>query len=257
MAALSPASGRGAGTAGPRLIAHRGASGLAPENTLAAFEKALELGAEAIEFDAQQTRDGVPVVIHDTGLERVAGVRRRVREVDYAELSGLDAGAWFAPRFKSQRVPRVEEVLDLAERAAPGRVELHLEIKQARPPYAGIEARILELLKAREVWDGRVVVSSFHHRTLHRLRSLDARLRLGYLVADTARRDALREATALRCESVHLSRRRVNADWVRSSHAEGLRLLVYTVNAGPELARLRALGVDAVFTDFPRLREVP
>ncbi len=114
----------------PALIAHRGASGYCPENTLASFSRALQMGATAIEFDVQQTKDGRLVVIHDFDLKRVGGLKRRVGAMTYTELSQVDVGSWFDPRFKGERVPLLEELLDLAD----GKAELHLEVKNGTRP---------------------------------------------------------------------------------------------------------------------------
>ncbi|MBI4425663.1 MAG: glycerophosphodiester phosphodiesterase [Elusimicrobia bacterium] len=240
----------------PALIAHRGASGYAPENTLASFELALKLGAGAIEFDVQQTKDGRLVVIHDPDLKRVAGVRRRIGSLTYLELSQHDVGAWFDAKYRGERVPLLEELLDLAQ----GRAELHLEIKNGTRPYPGIEERIVNLLRRRREWDGRVIISSFNHETLYLVRALDGSARLGYLVGLTRRAEALKEAAELGCESVHMSARQVDRAWVESLHERGRKLLVYTVNEPKDYERLRGLGVDAVFTNFPdlgRLRREP
>src|SRR3989304_1235432 len=107
----------------PLNIAHRGASGHAPENTLAAFRLAMEMGAQMIELDLHQSRDGVPVVIHDTSLWRTAGIRRNVGSLTLREIKRLDVGSWFNPQFKDQRIPTLEEVLELVLDQIPLNVE--------------------------------------------------------------------------------------------------------------------------------------
>ncbi|MCX5788536.1 MAG: glycerophosphodiester phosphodiesterase family protein [Elusimicrobia bacterium] len=218
----------------PALIAHRGASGYAPENTMAAFELALEMGAGSAEFDVQQTKDGRLVVIHDTDLKRVAGVRRGVGAMTWPELSRLDIGAWFSARFAGERVPLLEEVLDLFR----GKAELQLELKQPVRPYRGMVRRVAELLASRPLFE---------------FRSLAPAARLGYLVGLTRRSVALAEARELRCESVNLSARQADETWARALHSAGLKMLVYTVNEPKEYERLGELGVDAVFTNFPEV----
>ncbi|MFA5138389.1 MAG: glycerophosphodiester phosphodiesterase family protein [Elusimicrobiota bacterium] len=222
------------------LIAHRGASGTHPENTLAAFRAAFRMGARAVETDIQQTKDGVLVLIHDFTLERLTGSKRKVRGMRYSELSRVDAGA-------GERIPMLEELLELA----PKGEELHLEVKQPDPPQAGIEERLLGILARRP---GRVVVSSFDARTLERLRKLDGRLRLAYLTGTVPLARALGFAARIRCEALHVSRRRLDAGWIREARARGLALRVYTVNTWSEARRLAAMGVSAVFTDYPDLR---
>ena len=233
----------------PALIAHRGASGYAPENTLAAFELALKMGAKSVEFDVQQTKDGRLVVLHDTDLKRLAGVKRRVGAMSWLELSRLDVGSWFGARYAGERVPLLEEVLGLFK----GKAVLQLELKQADRPYPGMARRVVELLASRPEWQDKVVISSFHHDSLFEVRRLDPSARLGYLVGLTPRPAALAEAEELRCESVHMRARQADRTWARALHAAGRKMLVYTVNEPKEYERLRGLGVDAVFTNFPDL----
>ena len=216
---------------------------------MAAFELALKMGAGSAEFDVQQTKDGRLVVLHDADLKRVAGVKRRVGAMTWLDLSQLDVGSWFAAKFAGERVPLLEEVLDLFK----GKAELQLELKQAERPYPGMVRRVVELLAARPEWRKKVVLSSFHHGSLYEARELDPSARLGYLLGLTRRGVALAEARELRCESVNLSARQADETWARALHSAGLKMLVYTVNEPKEYGRLHHLGVDAVFTNFPDL----
>jgi glycerophosphoryl diester phosphodiesterase len=217
------------------LIAHRGASGTHPENTLAAFRAAFRLGAKAVETDVQQTKDGVLALIHDLTLERLTGSKRAVRAMSYAEL-------------RRAGVPGLRELLALA----PKEAELHLEVKQPDPPCEGIEERLLRAIGRRRK---RIVVSSFDAPTLARLRRLDSGLRLAFLTGTTPLAGALAFARRVRCEALHVSRRRLDARWLLACRERGLVLRVYTVNTWGEAERLAALGVSAVFTDYPDLRE--
>lgn len=232
-----------------RLIAHRGASGLFPENTLASFQAALDMGAKAIECDVQLSKDGRLVVIHDFTLERLTGRAVPVRALSWAELSRVDAGAWLAPRFAGERIPSLESLLDMLPRG----VELNVEVKQPPRRYAGIEERLLKALRARPRRMKDVVVSSFDAPTVSRLRELDEGLRLAFLVGKASKRSAMALAEESRCEALHLSRRRFDEAWARLAARAGLRVRVYTVNSRKEAARLAAAGVEAVFTDYPDL----
>ena len=193
----------------------------------------------------QKTRDGRLAVIHDTDLRRLAGRKSKVGRLDFAELSSLDVGSWFDRRFHAERVPSLEEVLDLL----PARIEVHLEIKQARPLYKGIEEDVLRILRGRPNLAGRVVVSSFHHPTLRALRALDPGFRLGFLAGPMFFFRAAAQAKGLGCESLNISLRQVSPRWVRAAHSRGLELLVYTVNKREDAERLEAMGVDGIFTD--------
>lgn len=228
------------------LIAHRGLSGLFPENTMEAFRAAFEAGARAVEFDVQQTADGELIVIHDTDLKRLAGLPVEVGKLKYKEVAGVDVGSWFDPRFGGARVPRLDEVLA----AAPEGVEIHLEIKQPRVPYAGIEGRVLEALRGRPGVKGRTVVSSFHYPTLKALRSLDPGVRLGWLRGKEPFEESLAMARRIGAESVHVSGRGFSPAWPARARAAGLKLYVYTVDRPKDIRRLAQAGADGVFTNF-------
>lgn len=228
------------------LIAHRGLSGLFPENTMEAFRAAFEAGARAVEFDVQQTADGELVVIHDTDLKRLAGLPVQVGKLKYGELAVVDVGAWFDPRFGGVRVPRLGEVLD----AAPEGVEVHLEIKQPRVPYAGIEGRVLAALRERPSVKERTVVSSFHYPTLRELRRLDPDARLGLLRGKEPFKESLEMAREIGAESVHVSGRGFSSKWPALARAEGFKLYVYTVDRPEDIRRLANAGADGVFTNF-------
>ncbi len=230
------------------LIAHRGASAYAPENTLAAFRLALEMGAKAMEFDVHQTRDHELVVIHDADLRRVARRRAKVADLTWRELFALDVGSWFDPAFAAERVPRLQDVFDLAG----SEVELHIELKNGSSVYPGIEERVVDLIQRRRAWR-RCVVSSFDHAALYAARSLDERLRLGYLLGLTGMRAAYREMAELKAESLNISSRQADRHRVREARNRGYKVLVYTVNASRDLARLDKMGVDGVFSNHPEL----
>ena len=231
-----------------RLIAHRGASGHAPENTMAAFRLALEMGAQAVEFDVHQTKDHELVVLHDVDLKRVAGRKAQVRDLTWKELSQVDVGSWRDRAFAAERVPRLSDVYDLIQ----GKAELHLEIKKGTSLYPGIEERVVDLIQKRKAWAA-TVVSSFDHAALYLVRWLDARARLGYLLGLTPMRTAYREMAEIKAESLNLSVRQVDAGKVRACHEKGLKVLVYTPNERKALDRLDKMGVDGVFCNFPEL----
>lgn len=222
------------------LIAHRGASGHAPENTLAAFRLALEMGAKAVELDVHQARDGELVVIHDEDLKRTGRRKGRIRDLSWKELSSVDVGG--------DRIPLLEEVMDLIA----GKAELHLELKRGSRYYQGIEARILALLRKREALKT-TLISSFDHRALFVVRELEPEARLGYLRGFTRLGVALKEAAELGAESINLSLRQAKPAVIRECRKRGFKTLVYTVNKPRDLVRLAQLGVDGVFSNLPDL----
>lgn len=232
-----------------RLIAHRGASGHAPENTEAAFSLALEMGAKAVELDVHRTKDGELVVIHDEDLKRTAKRKGAIAKLTFKELLSVDVGSWFSPKFKGEGVPTLEEVFDLCE----GRAEVHVEIKQGSRLYPGIEEKVVEMIRRREAlrW---TVVSSFDHGALYVVRAIDNKVRLGYLLGWTRLPVAYDEMRDLKAESLNLSVRQVKASIVEECHERGHKVLVYTVNTQKEADRLAKMGVDGIFANFPELR---
>jgi len=231
------------------VIAHRGASGHAPENTLAAFRLALEMGARAVEFDVHQTLDLELIVAHDDDFRRCGGDKRSLKNMRWeGEAEKVDVGSWFDQRFAAERPPRLDDVYALA----PARVELHLEIKRGSSIYPGIEERVVDLIRRRGGLR-RTLVSSFDHSALRRVRSLDGNARLGYLLGLSTLRTAFREMQELSAESLNISVRQAKARVVRAAHDRGFKVLVYTVNTPLERDRLAALGVDGIFCNYPEL----
>ncbi len=226
-------------------IAHRGASGILPENTLPAFLKALELGAQAIEFDVQLTRDEVPVVIHDETLERTTDGTGRVHDADLAELARLDAGSWFAANCAGTRIP----TLDQALAALAGRALLNIELK----PDVRVEVlveRVLALVRQHSMLHA-AVFSSFEPVALELLRRKAPEARIGVLAASGALEPALEAAHVLRAENLHPHKSLVDAELIALARRKALRVWVWTVNLPERMAALAALGVDGIFSDHP------
>lgn len=231
------------------VIAHRGASGHAPENTMAAFRLALEMGAKAMEFDVHQTLDHELVVAHDDDLKRCGRDRRRLRALHWEnEAQDIDVGSWFDKRFSGERLPRLSDLYDLT----PPSIELHLEIKHGSSVYPGIEERVVDLLHHRGALL-RTLVSSFDKEALYSVRSLDEKVRLGYLLGLTTLKTAFKEMKELSAESLNLSARQTTARVVKAAHDRGYKVLVYTVNTPMERDRLAKLGVDGIFCNYPEL----
>jgi glycerophosphoryl diester phosphodiesterase len=231
------------------VIAHRGASGHAPENTLAAFRLALAMGAKAIEFDVHQTLDHELVVGHDDDLKRCGGDKRRMKNIHWGgEAEKIDVGSWFDKRFSEERLPRLDDVYALT----PASVDLHLELKHGSSVYPGIEERVVDMIHQRGGLR-RTLVSSFDHGALYSVRSLDEKVRLGYLLGLNTLKTAFREMKDLSAESLNMSVRQASARAVKAAHDRGFKVLVYTVNTPMERDRLAALGVDGIFCNYPEL----
>jgi glycerophosphoryl diester phosphodiesterase len=232
------------------VIAHRGASGVAPENTMAAFRKALELGAGFIETDLQLSRDARLVAMHDDTLERTTNGRGPVSSKTLEELRQLDAGSWFPPSgqgaasFAGERIPTIEEILAFGREHEIG---LHLEIKPTGP--SGAEHAIVGALHAsNEV--ARSVVLSFSNSVLKRVRQLDPLVMTGFLFSD---RLSSPVSTAVDAGGRQLLPRidRVTRELVTEAHAHDLKVVAWTADSRAEMQKLIAVGVDGIITNYP------
>jgi len=224
--------------------AHRGASALAPENTLAAFQEAESAGADGLELDIHLSREGVPVVIHDETLDRTTSGRGNVDRHSLPVLRRLDAGAWFSPRFSGERVPTLRETLDWAGE----RLRMNVEIKTA-----GAGRAVLEVL--RDHPRSRVLVSSFDHRLLVELEKAFPGLPLGFLSESRFWRRGMKRAAAAGAESFHPRRDRVSRQMIAACHRHGLQVHSWTVDDPRQARTLIRMGIDGLFTNDPaRLR---
>ncbi|MGB8542373.1 MAG: glycerophosphodiester phosphodiesterase family protein [Candidatus Acidiferrales bacterium] len=234
----------------PWVIAHRGASGHTPENTLVAFERAVQLGAGFIETDLHLTRDARFVVIHDSTLERTTNGRGEVRDFTLAELRKLDAGMWYDREHMGQRIPTLDEVLEFARKHD---VIFYLEVKY--DASWGMHHSLIAALQAPE-YAGRTIVISFDQATLAALRRVDASVMMGFLVQETGT-DCVKEAIELGARQLCPKAGLVTRELVEQAHGADLQVATWTVDHPEEMRRVIAAGVDGVMTNFPdRLRAV-
>lgn len=234
----------------PLIIAHRGASGHAPENTLAAFSRAVELGAGFIETDLRLSRDLQFVAIHDSMLERTTNGRGTVHDRTLAELRELDAGKWFDRAFRGERIPGLEEILAFGHKHD---VVFYLEIKY--DAAWGMHHALIAALRNAES-AARTVVLSFDPATLVALRRFDSSLMMG-LLAEEEKSDFVKDSLDAGARQLCLRSTLVTPDVVQRAHQSDLHVIAWTVNSADEMRSMIATGVDGIMTDFPdRLRAV-
>lgn len=235
----------------PIVIAHRGAMGEAPENTLAAFELALEQGCDAFELDVHLSADGEIMVIHDYTVNRTSNGEGAVRDLTARQLQSFDAGSWFDAKYKGEKIPTLEEVLDLS----PEYLTINVEIKGS--VCEGIEERLVELLRKKN-WTSRIVVSSFHYQSLEKLNRLEPSLRTGLLYSMWLKdHTLLPQAAGVTTYSLHPHYKQLNADSVKSAVAAGLEVYAWTVNAQEDMVSILDMGVTGIITDYPgKLRQM-
>ena len=231
-------------------MAHRGARRVAPENTLAAFRLAAEMGADGLELDAQLCRDGEVVVIHDFTVDRTTDGRGRVKDFSLAELQTLDAGGWYATQFAGQQVPTLAQVL---HELAP-RLTLNIELKAATFRSDGLEAEVVRLVEDAGMVH-HVIVSSYNPVTLWRVRRLNPYIPTGILYAPELPR-YLRDRwlqPLVRPAALHPRWDMIDEQTVATAHRQGLKVIPWTCDEPDALRRLVGWGVDAIITSCPDL----
>ncbi len=235
----------------PVVIAHRGDSAHRPENTLAAFAGALEVGATAVELDVQLTADGELVVLHDPTLERTTSGRGDVRRMPLAEVRKLSAGCpeRFGRAFEGERVPTLAEALGLLRERARVLIEIKGESVTDDVP-GGIVARTVELVRRLELTSG-VAILSFDHRALRHARQLAPEISRGHLFGRSDADEMLRAALDADCSLVLPHKSRLSDALAERVRAEGLALATWVVDEPEELRQLARFGLDGVGSNRP------
>jgi glycerophosphoryl diester phosphodiesterase len=232
----------------PRVIGHRGAALSAPENTLAGFCMAAARDVTGVEFDVRLTADGRCILLHDDTLDRTTSGSGPAAALAYEEIRRLDAGAWFGPDFTGQRVPSLEETIDLLAELNLGAV---IELK----PHPGAEAatgRTAAMVVA-ERWPAHLeppLISSFKAPALAAARAAAPQLQRALLVGAVPR-DWRRQLDAVDCVALHADQRRLDRGTVESVRGRDIPLFAYTVNLAKRASELLSWGVNAVFSDCP------
>ncbi len=225
---------------------HRGSKRRAPENTLSALRQAIAEGADYAEIDVQSTADGVVVVLHDADLMRVASVDRRLNETNYEQLQDIDVGSWFDPRFSRERIPTLQEAIDLAR----GRIKLNIELKYtwADPDLAAKVGRIIR----RNDFVSQCVVSSLNFEALTRIKQAFPELTTGFIVFA-----AVGDLSRMEADFLSISAAQATPGLIRSVHRRGGEVHVWTVNDLGNALSMIEVGVDNIITDEPeRIRRL-
>ncbi len=215
------------------VVAHRGASGLAPENTMAAHRVAFRTGAHMIETDVQETEDGKLVCIHDFDVDRTTNGSGAIAELSYREIREFDAG-------DGENIPSLEEVLDYTR----GKLKLNIELK-----VTDIEKKVLDLVKERKMIPD-VTISSFLHGTLVSTRTLDTEVSTAVLVTKL-RDDMISYVNELEANALNPNHKTISPVLVNDAHSSNILIFPWTVNDSSRMKVLYSMGVDGIITDFP------
>lgn len=227
-------------------IAHRGASGTAPEHTRTAFKQALACDVDMVELDVQMSRDQRLVVIHDTDLGRTTNGRGAVRAHDWEHIRSLDAGGWFGPEFAGQPPLCLEDVLDILLPHA----QLNVEIKSPQEDWESLAQILTDVLRARDCFDS-VVISCFETGALKAVRAQSDAAQLGVLWYLPEVENAWHIARELRAVSFHPYWGLVSHELTQTARENSLKVFTWTVNEEEMMQHLLRLGVDGIISDFP------
>jgi glycerophosphoryl diester phosphodiesterase len=236
---IFPASG------GIKVTAHRGASGYAPENTIAAFNKAIEMGADYSELDVQETLDGYIVLTHDANLKRCTGVDKNVYDLTLAEIKKLDAGSWFDTSFANERIPELREVIS----AVKGKMKLNIELK-TNGHQVNLADSTVKIVKEMEFAD-QCIFTSFDYNEIKRVKEIDSTLKTGLIFgALPANIDVYTDPNI---DLLSAEQTIVDNSMVSKALQNNKEVHVWTVNNKNQIIRLLRLGVANIITNYPDL----
>lgn len=225
------------------VMAHRGASAAAPENTLIAYKKAIEMGAGWAELDVRQAKDGAIVLMHDKTVHRTTGVKGFVWDLTLKELKQLEAGSWFGEEFRGEPIPTLEEVIRLAK----GRIKLNIEVKISENE-PGIAERVVDIIRS-ENFSKDCIITSFDMETVKRFKAIAPDLTTGIIFDKEYRQDVFEGNWEILSGNYEL----VDDTFMRLARKSGKKTYAWTVNEREEMLRLIGLEVDGIITDKPDL----
>jgi len=239
------------------ITGHRGAGGLAPENTLASIQLALDLGVDRIEIDVQQTNDNVIIVLHDRTLKRTTNGFGFIKSMNYADLLKYSAGIKFNKVYAEEKIPTLEQVIDLIN----GKVELLIETKYSYLYYPNIERHILNVIKNKNAF-GWCKIISFNDRALFRIHKLNKEVRVGKLFVGKSVNLPLSYDTTINfkpleryhfVDEIIVQHKYASKAFIDKVHQFGKELHVWTVNDPETIEKLIEKGVDGIISDYPNL----
>jgi glycerophosphoryl diester phosphodiesterase len=222
------------------IIAHRGASMDAPENTLAAIQMAIDAGSDFIEIDVQETADGVVVVFHDSDYKRLARKNLNIWDAQSNDLSGIEIGSWFDPKFSDQTTPSLKQVFDICR----GKSGVLIELKYYGHDVA-LEQKVIDIVEAEKMTD-QIMIMSLNYEGMQKVRKLRPDWKIGLLSTV-----ALGDITKLDVDFLGLNSRAATPQLVKRAHDNDMQIFTWTVNTPLEISAMASRGVDGLITDTP------
>ena len=228
-------------------IAHRGFSGMYPENTMLAFRKAMKAGCNGIETDVQMSKDGVLVICHDELLDRTSNGTGLLKDYTYDELLNFDFGIKFSSKFEGEKIPTLDELLQFAKE---NHIFLNLELKNGLFSYDGMEKKIIDLIYKYDFKDS-VILSSFNHFSMIKCKKIDGSIKTGLLYEGTFV-DIEKYCKNIGADALHPQYfSLLDAELTKKIQAEDIMINTYTVNHEIHMEALLDLKVDAIITNYP------
>ena len=237
-----------------KVIAHRGANKYAPQNTIPAFERAIELGVDGFETDIHLTKDGVPVICHNYTVNDTSNGMGNISSYEFEDIRKLDFGSYFSPRFAGTKIPTIDEFLDTADK---GDVKIiNIELKSPKNGEQGIVEKTIEAVKNHHL-SSRLLISSFDYKLLVKAKEIDPDCRTAYLYSPNSK-DMLKMwfrpfdfAEKIGCYALHPMYCYVTKEYVKRAHDAGLKVNVWTIDSERMIKYMVKCGVDGLITDCP------
>jgi len=228
------------------VIAHRGASGYAPENTMAAFEKALAQNADFVELDIQMTKDKELIVIHDSTISRTTNGKGFVKDFSLKEIKKFDAGSWFHHSFSGEKIPTLNEVLNRYE----NKIGILLELKDPHL-YPGIESKLVSLIKKRGLHNhNSLIVQSFDLNSIQRFHRLLPNISTGVLVTSMPSNEEIHKYSSF-CQYINLNFLVTDSHFISLLKRQGFKCFIWTINNIESYHMVSKYNVEGIITDYP------
>ena len=225
------------------ITAHRGASGLAPENTLASISLALKLGADFCEIDVQETADGKIILIHDSNLSRTTNQKGKIWKLNFAELQNADAGLWYSQEFVGEIIPTLESVMDLVN----GKMKLNIELK-TNGHQIKLAERVVKIIEKKNFID-QCIVTSFDLEEVSKVKLLNPKIKTGLIFSKLPQNDIWNSEFDL----FSIDKKLATTEFIQKAHEAGKHVHVWTVNKEKNMRKLIELGVNNIITNFPNV----
>jgi len=230
----------------PLIYAHRGASHYAPENTMASFKKAVEMRADGIEIDVHKSKDGYLMVCHDEKIDRTTNGSGYIKDKNMKELRSLDAGSWYSKDFEGERIPLLEEVLDLVKME---NLLLNIELKNGPIFYENLERDVVKAIKAYGLEDN-VIISSFNHYSLLGIKKIEPRIKTGILyIAGMV--SPWKYAKTIGADAIHPLYVTINKEVTEECIKNNIMVNPFTVDRESDMILMKNIGVTGIITNCP------